>query len=179
MVTFLYRMFSRLLLLHMILLLLHMIPLFQIGTLFSEYPFSLMPLLIPIYPHRGGMRRPPLPVKEFNTWFTPHDKNNIHELISLHDNLNFMGIRQTKCSDQSWTNIRELSFFTGRGAVCLWGGETRIFWGSQRGDQFFSVGQRGDQNFLGSQRGGGILVPPLAHWKNCFLLWPFWSGGGG
>ncbi len=36
--------------------------------------------------------------------------------------------------------VRELSFITGRGAVC---GGTRIFWGSQRGTRIFSVGQRG------------------------------------
>ncbi len=43
-------------------------------------------------------------------------------------------------------DIRELSFFTGRGSsVC---GGTRFFWGGQRGQFFFSVGKRAGQNFL-------------------------------
>ena len=38
---------------------------------------------------------------------------------------------------QGHRSIRELSFFTGRGGVCLWGRGTRIFWGSKRGGPKF------------------------------------------
>ncbi len=51
--------------------------------------------------------------------------------------------------------VRELSSFTGRGASVFFGGN-RIFWGSQRGIQFFSEGQRGPggPEFFEGHRGG-------------------------
>ncbi len=47
--------------------------------------------------------------------------------------------------------LRELSFFTGRGAICLW---ARIFWGSKRGTKIFSTAScRGKKSSTASCRG--------------------------
>ena len=60
--------------------------------------------------------------------------------------------------------LKELSFFTRRGAVCVW--EDHNFYGWSRG-AVFSVDQRGDQNFLRVKEG-----------EPKFLSWELNGGGG-
>ncbi len=52
------------------------------------------------------------------------------------------------------TNIRELSFFTGRGGPSICEGDQFFLGWSKAGGSFFSLGQGGDQNFSGVQEEG-------------------------
>ena len=49
--------------------------------------------------------------------------------------------------------LRELSYFRGRRAVCLWGGDQNFLGWSKRENSLFSVGQRGQPKFFEGQRG--------------------------
>ena len=75
---------------------------------------------------------------------------------------------------KTWHILRGLSFFTRRGAVCLWGDQN--FCSIQRGGPvFFSVGQRGRAEFFEGHRGVARIFSQDGDFNLCKGM--FFQGG--